>query len=291
MSKKIACIEAGGTKFVCAIGNLSGEIEDRISIPTTTPQETMALVIEYFDKFKGQFDKLSIGTFGPAQINQRQENWGSITTTPKPHWAHFNMIAELKKHYAVQYFFDTDVNVAAAGEYKWGAAQGLNSCLYITVGTGVGAGAIVNGQPLQGISHPEMGHIMVKRHPQDNYQGYCPYHKDCLEGMISGPAVEDRWQTKAIDLEVGHQAWEFNAYYIAQALVNYILILSPERIIIGGGVMKQLHLFPLIHKNVQEMLAGYLEFDQIMNNIDQYIVPPKLGDNSGVCGTIAMTML
>lgn len=292
MTNKIACIEAGGTKFVCAIGDIDGTIIDRVSIPTTTPEQTMALVVEYFNKFKDQFSQLSIGTFGPAEINRNAENFGSITTTPKPGWANFNMLKYMQQHFDfTDVYFDTDVNAAAAGELRWGAAQGLSSCLYITVGTGIGAGAVVNNKLLQGLSHPEMGHILVRRHVDDDFSGVCPYHGDCLEGMASGPAIEKRWGVKGTELPIDHQSWQFSAYYLAQALMNYILILSPEKIIMGGGVMKQEQMFPLIHSEVQKLLNNYIDLPPITKNIEQYIVPPKLGDNAGISGTIAMTLM
>ena len=196
----------------------------------------------------------------------------------------------MKQHFDLPIGFDTDVNGAALGELNWGAAKGLSSSLYITVGTGIGAGAVIEGNRVHGLLHPEMGHISVRRHPDDNYQGTCPFHGDCLEGLAAGPAIEKRWGELANTLPVEHQAWEMEAYYLAQALVNYILILSPEKIIMGGGVMKQAHLFPLIRQKVKEMLNGYVSKAEILTHIDHYIVPPLLGDNAGICGGIALAI-
>lgn len=187
-------------------------------------------------------------------------------------------------------FFDTDVNGAALGEATWGAAQGLDNCLYMTIGTGIGGGALVSGKLVHGMLHPEMGHILVKRHSEDKYEGKCPFHKDCLEGMAAGPAIEARWGVKGHELPLDHVAWDIEAYYIAQGLVNFILTLSPEKIILGGGVMKQSQLFPKIRANVIELLKGYVQTKEILENIDNYIVYPKLGDNAGLLGALALTL-
>ncbi len=286
---KIAAIEAGGTKFICGIGNEKGEIFEKISIPTTVPEETMKKVIEYF-KEKG-FEAMGIGSFGPIDPVKSSETYGCISKTPKPHWSDYNIVGELKKNFNVPMEFDTDVNGAALGESLWGAGKGLNNVMYITVGTGIGAGAVVNGKMLQGLTHPEMGHISIKRNENDKYKGKCPFHSDCLEGLASGPAIEERWGEKGYNLEDKNEVWELEAYYLAQALVNYILILSPERIIMGGGVMKQKHMFPLIRKNVKEFLNGYVHKKEILEDIDNYIVYPGLEENSGLIGSLALGSL
>jgi fructokinase len=283
-----AGIEAGGTKFVCAIGNEKGEIIEKQSYPTTTPEETMGNVISFF---KGkEFVSMGVGSFGPIDPDKKSETYGAITTTPKPGWSNYNIIKELDKHFDVPKAFDTDVNGAALGELTWGAAKGLNSCLYITIGTGVGAGAVVENKLIHGLLHPEMGHIFVRRHKEDTYEGKCPFHKDCLEGMAAGPAIEDRWGIKGHELSINHKAWDFEAYYLAQALVNYILILSPQKIIMGGGVMQQEQLFPKIREYVVELLGGYVQKDEILKDIHEYIVYPELGQAAGTCGAIALAM-
>lgn len=282
----IGAIEAGGTKFVLGIGNEKGEILERLSIPTESPEVTMQKVIEFF---KGkQIIAMGVGSFGPIDPKLDSPTYGYITTTPKVGWSNYDLIGELKKHFDVPMTFDTDVNGAALGEITWGGAKGLKSALYITVGTGIGAGAVVEGNMIHGLLHPEMGHIRVQRHKYDNYEGNCPYHKDCLEGMAAGPAIEARWGKKGHELPLNHEAWEMEAFYLAQALVNFILILSPEKIIMGGGVMKQEHLFPLVRKEVQRLLNGYIDKKEITENIDDYIVSPTLGDNAGLCGSIAL---
>ncbi|MBM7644617.1 fructokinase [Scopulibacillus daqui] len=279
-------IEAGGTKFVCGIGNENGEILERVSFPTTTPEETMGQVINFFkDK---QMDAMGVGTFGPVDPNESSPTYGYITSTPKIKWRNFDIIGELKKHFNIPFGFDTDVNAAALGETEWGAAKGLDSCVYMTVGTGIGGGAVIRGEMVHGMLHPEMGHILVKRHPEDDFAGNCPYHQDCLEGMAAGPAIEKRWGKKGIELQEVDKVWEIEAYYLAQAAVNLIYTLSPKKIVLGGGVMHQKQLFPIIRENVKELLNGYVQTNEILSDIDQYIVPPGLGDNAGLCGAVAL---
>jgi fructokinase len=184
--------------------------------------------------------------------------------------------------------FDTDVNGAALGEYRWGAAQGLDTFIYLTIGTGLGGGGMVNGKLIHGLIHPEMGHIRPPRHPNDDYPGACPFHGDCLEGMAAGPALEGRWGQRGETLPLDHPAWEMEAHYLAMGLVNFVCTLSPQRIIMGGGVMEQAHLFPLIRRKVQNFLNGYVQSPVILEQIDDYIVPPGLGNRAGVLGAIAL---
>ncbi|MGR3766021.1 ROK family protein [Rossellomorea sp. NS-SX7] len=282
----IGAIEAGGTKFVCGVGDKDGNIFERKTIPTTTPDETLERVNSFFqDK---EITSLGVGSFGPVDLDRSSSTYGYITSTPKKQWDHVNLVGELKKRFSVPIEFDTDVNAAALGESLWGAAQGLDSCIYITVGTGIGVGALAEGKLLHGLTHPEMGHILVRRHPEDHYEGNCPYHGDCLEGLAAGPALENRWGKKAYDLKEEAIVWEMEASYLAQAIAQYILILSPKRIILGGGVMKQEQLFPLIHTYVKSILGGYIHHEQILSRIEEYIVPPSLGDNAGLAGAIGL---
>ena len=285
----MAAVEAGGTQFNCGLGDENGNIIDQVSIPTTTPEETMKKVIEYFKDKK--FDVMGVGSFGPIDPIKGSKTYGHITKTPKAYWSDYNLIGELKKHFDVPMEFDTDVNGAALAEAWWGAGKGFKNVMYITVGTGIGAGATVDGKMLQGLTHPEMGHISVKRHPEDTFEGTCSFHGDCLEGMAAGPAIEKRWGKKGIELAEDNRVWEMEAYYLSQALVNYILILSPEKIIMGGGVMKQKQLFPLIHKNVKEMLNGYVDKKEILEDIENYIIYPGLGDYAGFIGSFALGKL
>lgn len=279
-------IEAGGTKFVCAVGKEDGTIVERIQFDTLSPEETIPQIIEFFNKH--EIKSLGIGSFGPVDIDPNSPTFGNVTSTPKPGWKDYPFLKTLQAAIDVPMEFNTDVNAAALGEVMHGAAQDVDSCLYITVGTGVGAGAVFNGQLLQGLSHPEMGHTIVRRHETDNYEGFCPYHSDCLEGLAAGPAIERRWGKKGFELQDQTEVWELESYYLAQALVQFILILSPKRIVMGGGVMKQKQLFPFIQKKVQELLNGYVAVPEILDHIDEYIVPPALGDNAGITGALML---
>ncbi|WP_077619785.1 ROK family protein [Bacillus sinesaloumensis] len=283
----IGGIEAGGTKFVCGVGNENGEILERVTFPTTTPEETMAKVISFFHEY--EVKAIGVGSFGPVDVDIKSETYGYITQTPKVKWKNYDMLGELKKHFSVPMGFHTDVTAAALAESIWGAAKGLDSCIYMTVGTGIGVGAVINGKPFQGLTHPEMGHIIVKRHPRDTFEGFCPYHGDCLEGLAAGPSLEKRWNKKGKELTNYPEVWEIEAYYLAQGLMNYILVLSPKKVIVGGGVMKQEHLLPLVRKQVLEMLNGYVDIPELtVENIDTYIVLPEIGDNAGLAGAIAL---
>ena len=278
----LAAIEAGGTKFVCAVGDEEGKIIERIQIPTTVPEETMPQVIEFFKKYK--IEAIGIGSFGPVDVNEDSPTYGYITSTPKPGWKNYPFVQTVKEALSVPVGFNTDVNAAALGEATFGAAKGLDSCLYITVGTGIGAGAVVHGNLLQGLSHPEMGHVLVRRHPKDEYLGKCPYHQDCLEGLAAGPAIEERWGAKGMELVEKTEVWQLEAYYLAQALMQYVLILSPKKIILGGGVMKQKQVFSFVYDYLKEFVNHYVELPELSS----YIVSPGLGDNAGIVGSLLL---
>ncbi|WP_350302855.1 ROK family protein [Peribacillus frigoritolerans] len=282
-------IEAGGTKFVCAVGDEIGNVVKRIEIPTTVPEETIPEVVRFFSEYEPL--AIGIGSFGPANIDPASPAYGNITTTPKPGWRDFPFLQTIKNECNVPVGFHTDVNAAALGEARFGAAAGLDSCLYITVGTGIGAGAVVGGRLLEGLSHPEMGHIMVRKHPEDSYEGKCPYHRDCLEGLASGPAIEGRWGKPAAQLADRQEVWELEAYYLAQAIAQYILILSPKKIILGGGVSKQQFVFQMIRNQVKEVLNGYVPLPELETEISDYIVKPGLGDDAGIIGSLLLADL
>lgn len=282
----LGAIEGGGTKFVCGVGTPEGEIRHRISFPTTTPEETLNRAVEFLLEHGVQ--AIGVGTFGPIDVNPQSPTYGSVGGTPKPHWSGYRFVEHLKSRLDVPIGFDTDVNAAALGEATWGAAAGLDSCLYITVGTGIGAGAIAEGKLIHGLTHPEMGHIPVRRHPDDAYEGHCPFHRDCFEGLAAGPAIQARWQTEGSQLSPDHPAWRIEAYYLAQALASYVLILSPKRIIMGGGVMKQAGLFPLVREQLRTLLNGYVQHASLAEDIDRYVVPPGLGDQAGISGALAL---
>jgi len=286
-------IEGGGTKFVCVVASGPEDIRAETRFPTTTPAETIGRALEFFREASAAAPLAAVGiaTFGPVDLSRSSPTYGYITSTPKPHWAQANMVGPVQAALGVPVGFDTDVNGAALGEHRWGAAQGLDTFLYFTIGTGIGAGVVVNGAPVHGLVHPETGHILLRRDPQrDPYPGKCPFHGDCFEGLAAGPAMGARWGVPAETLPPDHAAWELEAEYIAQALTTQILSLSPQRIILGGGVMQQPALFPMIRRRVPELLNGYVQSPAILQCIDEYIVPPALGGRAGVMGAIALAM-
>ena len=282
----IGGIEAGGTKMVCAVGDENGVIKDRTSFPTRQPEETFADMIAYYRNWDIQ--ALGIGCFGPLDLNRQSRTYGYITKTPKPGWGNCDIVGAFKDALGVPVGFDTDVNGAVLGEVTWGAAKGLDSAIYITIGTGVGVGVYVNGGLLHGLVHPEGGHILLIRHPRDTYEGKCPFHKNCVEGLAAGPSIEARWGKKAAELADRDEVWEMEAYYIAQAITDYILSYSPQKIILWGGVMHQEKLFGMVRKEVLNLLNGYVAHETITEQIDQYIVPPALGEDPGIMGAIKL---
>ncbi|MBM3215252.1 ROK family protein [Candidatus Poribacteria bacterium] len=280
-------VEAGGTKFVCAVGTGPDDVRDEVRFPTTTPDETLRRTIDYFERY--ELDAVGIASFGPVDPESSSATFGYITTTPKPGWANTDFAGYVRQALRVPIGFDTDVNAAALGEHRWGAAQGLDTFIYLTIGTGIGGGGIVNGRLMHGLIHPEMGHIRVRRDPaRDPFQGSCPFHGDCLEGLAAGPAVEARWGASTETLPPSHPAWELEAEYLALALSDLVCVLSPQRIVMGGGVMEQRHLFPQIRRRTAELLNGYIQSPSILSSIDGYIVPPGLGNRSGLLGAFAL---
>lgn len=278
----IGAIEAGGTKFVCAVADESKKIIAKTTLPTENPDKTFQNVRRFFNSH--QVDALGIGCFGPVDLDKNSNTYGSILNTPKTKWKHYDVLGRLQQDLQVPIFIDTDVNAAALAEYQYGAGKDVDSCMYITVGTGIGAGFVQNGKTYIGKSHPEMGHILVNQHESDPFAGSCPYHGNCLEGLAAGPAIEKRYGKKGIELADNQDVWELEAYYLAQAIVNYFLILSPERVILGGGVMKQRQLYPLIRNKFKALLNDYLTVE----DVDKFIVAPELDDEQGVRGAIEL---
>ena len=281
----LGALEGGGTKMVCAIGEEDGSVIDRITIPTQLPDETMPRIIDYFKK--KMVCALGIGFFGPLDLNPSSGTFGHVTATNKQGWQNYDVLGVLKSALNVPCGIDTDVNAAALGEAAYGCMRKLKNGIYITVGTGIGVGVIANGNVVHGMVHPEGGHVIVRRHPDDDFPGSCHFHRDCLEGLAAGPAIAARMQCKGQDLPVDSPVWEWVSYYLAQAICDYIYILSPEKIVLGGGVMQQTQLFPMIRKHVLELLNGYVVSDQI-RNIDHYIVPATLNDNQAVMGCLKL---
>jgi len=282
-------IEAGGTKFVCAVGTSPDDVRAEARFPTTTPAETLGQAITFFQAQREPLAAIGIASFGPLDPDPTSPTFGYVTSTPKPGWAHTDVVGPIQQALDVPVGFDTDVNGAALGEHRWGAAQGLDTFIYVTVGTGIGGGGMVNGRLIHGLLHPEMGHIPIPHDWEaDPYPGFCPYHGDCLDGIAAGPALEGRWGQRAETLPPDHPAWPLEAHYLALGLAIFIGTLSPQRIVMGGGVMEQPQLWPMVHQKVQEVLNGYISVSQILEDIEDYIVPPALGSRSGVLGAIAL---
>ncbi len=282
-------IEAGGTKFNCIIAGDQNTVFSEKRIQTTTPQKTIHEVVQYINQSNQDVRSVGIGSFGPLDLDPSSADFGSITSTPKTAWKFFNIKKAFEDALQVPVVLDTDVNAAAYGEYLWGAGKEKRHILYLTIGTGIGGGLVVDGKPYHGMLHPEMGHIYLPE--ASDFKGVCPYHGNCFEGLASGPALQKRWGVEASTLEKDHPAWEEEAHVIALALCSYICILSPDIIILGGGVMQQQQLFPLIRKEVLELLHNYVQADSITQHIDSYIVPPGLGIRSGVLGSLALANL
>jgi fructokinase len=285
-------IEGGGTKFVCAISERSGNILVETRFPTTTPKETLDQALAFFQtqhQTLGALSAIGIACFGPLDPQPASPSFGHIMPTPKPGWTNADIVGPFRSAFNVPVGFDTDVNGAALGESRWGSAQGLDTFIYLTVGTGIGGGAMVNGKLLHGLLHPEMGHIPLPHdRTQDPFEGWCSFHRDCFEGLAAGPAIEKRWGQRAETLAPDHPAWDLEAHYIALALANFVCTLSPQRIILGGGVAQQEHLLPRIRQKTIAALNGYVQSPAILKDIDNFIVTPGLGNRAGVMGALAL---
>lgn len=289
--KLVGGIEAGGTKFVCTVGTGPADIRAEIRFPTTTPEETIQQAVNFFrDQMKiSPISAIGIGSFGPIDLHSGSPTWGYITSTPKPGWRFTNLCGPLSQTLDLPVAFDTDVDAAALAEMTWGAAQGLSDLVYYTIGTGIGAGIITNGKMIHGLVHTEMGHMLLPHdRNRDPYDGFCPYHGDCFEGLAAGPAIQYRWGTPATNLPADHPAWTLESEYISLAMMNTVCSLSPQRIILGGGVMQQPQLFPLVRKRTVELIHGYVQSPAIQDHPDTYIVPPGLGNRSGMLGALAL---
>ena len=284
---RFGTLEAGGTKMVLSVGNEQNELLEQASIPTEAPEKTIPAMIAWFKE--RNVAALGIGTFGPVDLNPASPTYGWITKTPKPGWRDTPLLPPMRDALGVPVRIDTDVNAAALAEWQLGAAKGLNSGLYVTVGTGIGAGIVAEGRLDHGLMHPELGHMLLRQERDEPApDGFCPYHKGCLEGLASGPAIEKRWGRKGQEIPPEHEAWLLEATYLAQMCMNAVCAFSPEKIILGGGVMQQKHLFPLIRQKTLQLLNGYVQAGEILEHIDTYIVEPGLGTRSGATGALLL---
>lgn len=283
-------VEAGGTKIVCGTGTGPHDLADVTTFPTTTPAETTGRIGDYVRAHSGELDAIGVASFGPVDLRPSSETYGFITSTPKPGWHSTDLLGPLRATAHVPIGFDTDVNGAALAEARWGAAADVDSCVYVTVGTGIGGGGFIGGGLLHGLLHPEMGHLPVRRHPDDDYAGMCPYHGDCLEGMASGPAIAARWGTLAQELtgERLRRAVSIEADYLAQMAAAMTYLLSPARLIFGGGVMHLEGLLDALRARTSDQLNGYIDVPEITEHMDSYVVRPGLGDHAGLLGALAL---
>jgi len=286
----LGAIEAGGTKFLCAVSDRDGAILRQMRIPTTTPGETLSAATAFFADMAeqhGAVSAFSIGSFGPLSLNPVASDYGCITSTPKTGWQDIDLLAHFRRTIDAPTALDTDVNCAAVGERLFGSGQGLDTFCYVTVGTGIGVGVLINGAPHGGANHPEAGHIKLPRAAgDDHFAGICPYHADCLEGLASGPAMHARWGTPAETLPASHQAWDIEADYLAGLCATLTYIVRPDRIIIGGGVM-QPPMYDRVRRALTDKLGGY---DSSMRAIDMadYIAAPTAGSSAGLTGALAL---
>ena len=288
----IGAVEAGGTKFVCAVGDESGRLLSEERFPTTDPGNTLAAMVASLRRQSaatGPLRAIGVGSFGPVELDRRSPHYGYIVRTPKPGWAMTDLAGRLAQEFGCPIGFDTDVNAAAIAEHRWGAARDVEDVVYVTVGTGIGGGVLVGGKPLHGLLHPEIGHIFPRRHPLDGgFKGACPFHGDCLEGLAAGPAILARTGASLDGLGPDHPQWEIQADYLGQMCQVLVLTVSPRRIIMGGGVMNQLRLLPLIHARLQHWLQGYIDRQDLLGAAGSFVVAPGLGAQAGVLGALAL---
>jgi fructokinase len=288
MAELLGAVEAGGTKVVCAVGRGPDDFVDQTRIDTTHPTTTIAAIVDFFRPHRASLAAVGVASFGPVELRAGRADYGSVTVTPKRGWSRTSLVRPLEAALDVPVGFDTDVNGAALGEGRWGAARGLDTYVYLTLGTGVGGGAVAGGEVVHGLVHPEMGHVSVRRLPGDGFAGVCPFHGDCLEGMASGPALEARWGGPAPDLEGDTlaKAVSVEAHYLAEGLRTIVYVLAPERIVVGGGVSGLSGLFEATRESLRLSLGGYPGLQE--HHDDAFVSPAGLGDRAGVAGAFVL---
>jgi fructokinase len=293
-SRVFGSVEAGGTKFVCAVADESGTIHAQARFATRDPASTLAVACDFLHEASQTFGTLAaigVASFGPVVLQRRSEQYGSIGKTPKAGWSNTDIVGVFARHFSCPVGFDTDVNAAALAEHRWGAGQDVKNLVYVTVGTGIGGGVLVEGAALHGLMHPEIGHMHPRRHPLDaTFAGVCPFHGDCIEGLASGPAIVARTGTDLHGLDAAHAQWEIEADYLGQLCAQLVAMVSPQRIIMGGGVMTQERLLPLIRERLLHWLGGYIERPEILLDVDRYVVAPALGERSGILGALILAL-
>lgn len=284
MSGRIAAMELGGTKTVVAVADTDGRLCEEYRFPTTTPEETMNIAVSWW-RARGEVERLGIASFGPIRVDPQAADFGTFLRTPKESWQGFSSASYVQNHLpGIPWFLDTDVQAALLAEMTYGAARGLSDVLYLTVGTGIGAGLACGGRLVHGTLHPEMGHLLVRRHADDSFAGVCPFHRDCWEGLASGPAMAQRWGAAAHTLPVDHPAWDMEAFYLAQGLYAACAMVSPQRLILGGGVSQAEGLLEKVSVWMDRFSQGYFE------SLGARVVAPALGQQAGIVGAIQLAL-
>ena len=288
MSPLYGGVETGGTWVVCALGTGPDDIVAQETFATGAPGPTLERIAAFFERGP-RAAAIGIGSFGPVDLDPRSPTWGCVTSTPKPGWVHTPVAPVLRDRLGVPVHFDTDVTTAAIGEHRWGAAAGVDSLCYLTIGTGIGAGLLIDGRPVHGLVHPEVGHLRIPHdRERDPFAGNCPVHGDCWEGLAAGPAIAARWDADPRELGDDHDAWALEAEYVAHGILAIVCVASPQRIIAGGGVLERPQLLSAVRARLVALNAGYLETPLLGDEVDRYVVAPALGDRAGVLGAIAL---
>ncbi len=289
-SQRIAGIEMGGTKIVCGIATDAGEVLERTSIPTREPDDTLSDIRDWLEPRLDDASALGIASFGPVHIDPSSPRYGHIGKTPKTAWQDFDVLRAIREWTSLPLALDTDVNAAALAEMRWGAATGHDNVAYVTVGTGIGGGIVVNGRTVHGLMHPEIGHMKPRRLPDDGFEGLCPFHGDCFEGLAAGPAIGKRWGNPLNEFPADHPAFAMEADYLGQLAANLLLTASPTKLIFGGGVMNCAELLPMIREATARHLSGYLDLAALSRGAEELIVTPGLGSNAGLLGAVALAI-